>query len=71
MAATSRLPLILGLKVNAIKQTHKHIFPEWIKAAIQPVSSNIQIIIKILKSNLIVLSLINSLIFVKQRHIRV
>ena len=71
MATTLHLPLILGLKVSAIKQTYKHVLPEQIKAAIQPVSSNIRIIVKILRSNLVALSLISSLIFVKQRHIRV
>ena len=71
MAATSRLPLILGPKVSAIKQTHKYVLPKQIKAAIQPVSSNMRIIVKILKSNLVTLSLINSLIFVKSRHIKV
>ena len=65
MATTSCLLLILKLKVSAIKQTHKYILPEQIKAAMQPVNSNIQIIVKILRSNLIALSLINSLIFVK------
>ena len=71
MAATLRLPLILGLKVSTIKQTHKYMLPEQIKAAIQLVSSNIRVIVKILRSNLVALSLISSLIFVKQRHIRV
>ena len=71
MAATLYLPLILGPKVCAIKQIYKHVLPKQIKAAMQPVSSNIWIIIKILRSNLVALSLISSLIFVKQRHIRV
>ena len=44
---------------------------EQIKMVIQLVSSNIQIIIKILKSNLVVLSLINSFIFIKLKYIRV
>ena len=65
MAATLRLPLILGLKVSAIKQTHKYVLPEQIKAAMQLISSNIRIIVKILKSNPVALSLISSLIFVK------
>ena len=71
MAATSHLPLISELKVSTIKQTHKHVLPEQIKAAMQPVSSNMWVIVKILKSNLVVLSLISSLIFIKSRHIRV
>ena len=71
MAATSCLLLILRLKVSAIKYAYKYILLEQIKAAIQPVSSNIRIIIKILRSNLVALSLISSLIFVKLRHIRV
>ena len=71
IAATSRLPLILGLKVSTIKQTYKHVLPKQIKAAIQLVSSNMRIIIKILRSNLVALSLISSLIFIKLRYIRV
>ena len=71
MAAASRLLLISGPKVSTIKQTYKYMLPKQIKAAIQPVSSNMRIIIKILRSNLVILSLINSLIFVKLRHIRV
>ena len=71
MAAILCLLFILGPKVSAIKQTYKHVLPKQIKAAIQPVSSNIQIIIKILKSNPVALSLISSLIFVKQRYIKV
>ena len=71
MAATLYLPLILGLKVSTIKQAYKHVLPKQIKAAIQPVSSNMRIIVKILRSNPVALSLISSLIFVKQRHIRV
>ena len=71
MAATSYLPLISRPKVSTIKQAHKYILPEQIKAVIQPVSSNIQIIIEILRSNLVALSFISSLIFVKQRYIRV
>ena len=71
IAATLRLLLILGLKVSATKQTYKHVLPKQIEAAIQPVSSNMRIIVKILRSNLVALSLISSLIFVKQRHIRV
>ena len=71
MAATLRLPLILGPKVSAIKQTHGYMLPEQIKAAIQPVSSNIWVIIQILRSNPVALSLISSLIFIKQRYIRV
>ena len=71
MAATLYLPLILELKVSAIKQAYKYILPKQIKAAIQPVSSNIWIIIKILRSNLVALSLISSLIFVKLRYMRV
>ena len=71
MAATLHLLFILGLKVSTIKQTHKYVLPKQIKAAIQPVSSNIQIIIKILRSNLVTLSLISSLIFIKLRYIRI
>ena len=71
IAATSRLPLILGLKVSAIKQTYKYVLTKQIKAAIQLLSSNMRIIIKILRSNLVALSLISSLIFVKLRYIRV
>ena len=71
MAATLRLLLILEPKVSTIKQTYKYMLPKQIKAAMQPVSSNMRIIVEILKSNLVVLSLISSLIFVKQRHIRV
>ena len=71
MAAILYLPLILGPKVCAIKQIYKHVLLKQIKAAIQPVSSNMRIIIKILRSNPVVLSLISSLILIKQRHIRV
>ena len=71
IAATLCLPLILGLKVSAIKQTYKYVLLKQIKAAIQLVSSNMQIIVKILRSNLVALSLISSLIFIKQRYIRV
>ena len=71
IAAILHLPLILGLKVSTIKQTYKYVLSNQIEAVIQPVSSNMWIIVKILKSNLIALSLISSLIFVKQRHIRV
>ena len=71
MAATLRLLLILGLKVSTIKQTYKYVLPKQIEAVIQPVSSNMRIIVKILRSNLVALSLISSLIFVKSRYIRV
>ena len=71
MATTLQLLLILGLKVSAIKQTYKYMLPKQIKAAIQPISSNMRVIIEILRSNLVALSLISSLIFVKQRYIRV
>ncbi len=71
MATTLHLSFISGLKVNAIKQTYKHVFLEQIEAAMQPVSSNMWIIIKILRSNPVALSFISSFIFVKQRHIRV
>ena len=71
MAATLHLLFILGLKVSTIKQTHKYVLPKQIKAAIQPVSSNMWIIIKILRNNLVVLSLISSLIFIKLRYIRI
>ena len=71
MAATLYLPLILGLKVIAIKQTNQHVLSKQIEAAIQPVSSNMRVIVEILRSNPVALSLISSLIFVKQRHIRV
>ena len=71
MAATLYLPLKLELKVSAIKQTYKHVLFKQIKAAIQPVSSNMWVIIKILRSNLVALSLISSLIFIKLRHIKV
>ena len=71
MAATSRLLLILGPKVSTIKQTHKYILLEQIKVVIQLVSSNIWIIIKILRSNPVALSLISSLIFIKLRYIRI
>jgi hypothetical protein len=42
---------------------------EEIKMTVQPVSSNIGVFIKVLGRNLIVLSLISSLIFIKLRHI--
>ena len=42
-----------------------------VKVVIQLVSSNIRVIVKILKYNLTVLSLINSLIFIKSIYIRV
>ena len=71
IAATLYLPLILGLEVSAIKQTYKYILSKQIKAVIQLVSSNIRIIIKILRGNLVALSLISSFIFIKQRYIRV
>ena len=71
MAATLYLLLILGPKVSTIKQTYKYMLPKQIKVVMQLVSSNIRIIVEILKSNLVVLSLISSLIFIKQRYIRV
>ena len=71
MAAILYLLLILGPKVSAIIQAYKYMLPKQIKAVIQLVSSNIWIIIKILRSNLVALSLISSLIFIKQRYIRV
>ena len=71
IAATLYLPLILGLKVSTIKQAYKYVLPKQIEAVIQPVSSNIRIIIKILRSNLVALSLISSLIFIKLRYIKV
>ena len=71
MAATLYLPLILGLKVSAIKQTNQHVLSKQIEAAIQPVSSNMRVIVEILRSNPVALSLISSLIFIKLRHIRV
>jgi hypothetical protein len=41
------------------------VLPEQIEAAMQPVSSNMRIIVEILRSNPVALSLISSLIFVK------
>jgi hypothetical protein len=69
MATTLQLLLELKLKVVVVKQIYKNILFKEIKATVQLVSSNIGVFIKVLGRDLIVLGLINSLIFIKLRHI--
>jgi hypothetical protein len=57
-------------KVIRVEYVYKYILPKKFKTLVKLVSSNIKFFSKILSGNSILLGLLNILIFIKLRHIR-
>ena len=58
------------LKVIKIKYAHKYILPKKLKILVELVSSNIKIFSEVLSNNPVPLGLLNVLIFIELRYIR-